>query len=77
MAQNDCGKEPQLKYQLGGTFYDPSDQTTFWTSAEQFFTWWKNNVERTSKFRSLIVDANYAGYLITTLILSGINSLIY
>ena len=61
MAQDDCGKDPQLKYQLGGTFHDPGDHTTFWSGADQFFTWWKNNVERKSKFKSLIVDANYEG----------------
>lgn len=59
-AQGDCTISEQA-YQdgLGGTFYDESDTSTYWTQPQQFCTWWKNNVERKNKFLLLQRDAAY------------------
>eukprot|EP01032_Pedospumella_encystans_P008978 gene8978-10598_t len=45
----------------GGTDFSPSDVSTFWTSASHFYTWWKNNIERKTKFLSLLKDSIYNG----------------
>ena len=39
---------------LGGTQLLESDYSTHWISPTQFFTWWKNNVERKAKFDILL-----------------------
>lgn len=41
-------------------FYE-QDESTYWTEPHQLFTWWKNNVERRSKFRVIQNDALYVG----------------
>lgn len=57
----DCGIDPKLQASLGGTVFNVRDKTTYWTHSSQFFTWWKNNVERRSKFQSLVKDSKYYG----------------
>jgi len=44
-----------------GTPFDPSDSSTHWSRPVQFSTWFKNNMERRSKFKSLSVDATHQG----------------
>jgi hypothetical protein len=58
---HDCGIDPQLQASLGGTAFNVRDKTTYWTHSSQFFTWWKNNIERKSKFQSLVKDSKYFG----------------
>lgn len=48
--------------QLGGTAISHSDIRTFWTEPQQFFTWWKNNIERKKKHETLISDSDYRGF---------------
>jgi len=57
----DCGIDPNLHSSLGGTAFNIRDKSTYWTQPSQFFTWWKNNVERRSKFQSLVNDSRYYG----------------
>ena len=45
----------------GGPVFKEFDASTFWTEPHQLYTWWKNNVERRSKFRVLQLDAQYTG----------------
>ena len=61
LATRDCGQDSSLMVSLGGTLFNVRDKATYWTTPEQFFTWWKNNVERKSKFQSLILDSQYEG----------------
>jgi hypothetical protein len=59
-AQNDCIIcEESFHIGLGGRCYDPADETTYWTKPQQFYTYWKNNVERKSKLLILQRDAAY------------------
>jgi hypothetical protein len=46
---------------FGGVDFDAGRPQSHWTCAQQFYTWWKNNVERKSKFRMLKIDACYLG----------------
>jgi hypothetical protein len=39
-----------------------SDPSTHWCEPHQLFTWWKNNVERRSKFKVLQDDAAYTDF---------------
>ena len=61
MATGDCEIDPTLLVNLGGTTFNIRDNATYWTNPDQFFTWWKNNVERKSKFQSLVIDSRYVG----------------
>jgi hypothetical protein len=45
----------------GGPQFDMNDMSTHWTEPHQLYTWWKNNVERKSKFKILQQDAVYKG----------------
>lgn len=45
----------------GGPIFDSSDPSTHWSEPHQLYTWWKNNVERKSKFLILQEDAMYKG----------------
>lgn len=47
-------------YYGGPPFVDP-DPSTHWSEPHQLYTWWKNNVERRSKFKVLQEDARYKG----------------
>jgi hypothetical protein len=47
-------------YYGGPPFVDP-DPSTHWSEPHQLYTWWKNNVERRSKFKVLQEDAKYKG----------------
>jgi hypothetical protein len=44
-----------------GTAFCATDVSTHWTEPYQLFTWWKNNVERRSKYKVLQDDAAYVG----------------
>jgi hypothetical protein len=40
-AQGDCSiSEETYQVGLGGTFYDESDTSTYWTQPQQFCTWY-------------------------------------
>jgi hypothetical protein len=56
-AIQDCRLSPDFLKKFGGTDFDLEDSGTYWTQPSHFFTWWKNNVERKSKFQSLSRDA--------------------
>ena len=43
----------------GGSPFNIIDPSTHWCEPHQLFTWWKNNVERRSKFKVLQDDATY------------------
>ena len=45
----------------GGPTFIENDASTHWTEPHQLYTWWKNNIERRTKFRTLQADALYAG----------------
>ena len=45
----------------GGPPFVFDDASTHWTEPHQLYTWWKNNVERRSKFKVLHEDAQYCG----------------
>jgi hypothetical protein len=45
----------------GGTPFVVTKQNTYWCESHQFFTWWKNNIERKTKFRVLIQGALHTG----------------
>ena len=57
LAAEDCLHNVEYQMALGGTPFDARDPSTYWTNTHQFITWWKNNVERKSKFSSLKKDA--------------------
>jgi hypothetical protein len=44
-----------------GTAFNAAELSTYWTEPHQLFTWWKNNVERRSKFKILQDDGAYDG----------------
>lgn len=45
----------------GGPQFVSSDPSTHWSEPNQLYTWWKNNVERRSKYSVLQEDARYRG----------------
>jgi hypothetical protein len=45
----------------GGTPFIFHDTSTHWTEPHQLYTWWKNNIERKSKYKILQKDATYCG----------------
>ena len=45
----------------GGPIFIFDDASTHWTEPHQLYTWWKNNIERRSKFKVLTSDAHYTG----------------
>lgn len=45
----------------GGPHFADNDASTHWSEPHQLYTWWKNNVERRSKFKILQDDAMYCG----------------
>ena len=57
-AHSDVQVDPAFELGLGGTPFDASDESTFWTLPKQFACWWKNNIERKAKFQVLHNDAN-------------------
>ena len=56
-AKEQSGKNPLILTELGGTVFDAADPTTHWRTSAQFFTWFKNNVERRSKYEALLNDS--------------------
>lgn len=56
-AREDAPRSSAFLELFGGTDFIRDDPSTFWTIPSHFFTWWKNNVERKSKFSSLAKDA--------------------
>ena len=63
MAKEDCcqcdlqGEEGRY----GGPPFHPSDPSTHWSEPHQLYTWWKNNVERKTKFKIIVDDSGYEG----------------
>jgi len=61
LAKTDCERlssEEMLTYFLGGnSLFCAHDNSTYWTKPQQFFTWWKNNVERVHKLTQLVLDS--------------------
>ena len=45
----------------GGPPFVHHDPSTHWSEPHQLYTWWKNNVERRSKFKVLQEDTKYKG----------------
>ena len=45
----------------GGPPFVLNDFRTHWSEPHQLYTWWKNNIERKSKYLSLERDAEYDG----------------
>lgn len=56
-----CGNRFDKSAGQCSTRFDPMDTTTYWTHTNQLVSWWKNNVERKSKFNVLARDASYEG----------------
>ncbi len=46
---------------LGGVPFDSDNCTSLWSLPEQFFCWWKNNIERKSKYQTITKDASFIG----------------
>jgi hypothetical protein len=44
----------------GGIEFKYENSSSYWTSPKQFYTWWKNNIERKNKFANLERDAEMA-----------------
>jgi hypothetical protein len=60
---NDCVL-PEMKSneeKFGGALFARSDPSTHWTQSDQLITWWKNNIDRRTKFKVLQEDASYSG----------------
>jgi hypothetical protein len=45
----------------GGPRYIDSDTSSFWSEPQHFHNWWKNSVERRSKFKVMQEDSLYNG----------------
>lgn len=54
LARCDCVADV-LDIDFGGVLFEEEDPSSYWTTPHQYFTWWKNNVERRKKFRLLKV----------------------
>ena len=52
---------PAEEAYYGGPPFVAQDPSTHWSEPHQLYTWWKNNVERRSKFKVLQDDAKYIG----------------
>lgn len=61
LAADPLGLDGATLDDFGGVDFDASRPQSHWTCPQQFYTWWKNNVERKSKFRMLKIDACYLG----------------
>ncbi len=51
----------RLEASYGGSPFHIDDAQTHWTEPSQLYTWWKNNIDRKSKFKVLQEDARYNG----------------
>lgn len=60
MARRDCIMHA-IEDDFGGVVFEAEDTSSYWTATFQYFTWWKNNIERRKKFRMLKLDASYRG----------------
>jgi hypothetical protein len=60
-AKVECCQPSYLseQYYYGGIPFNQHDLSTHWADVHQFFNWWKNNIERKSKFKILHQDASY------------------
>ena len=57
-----CGpNQTNEEIYYGGAPFVVEDASTHWSEPNQVFTWWKNNIERKTKFKVLQEDANYGG----------------
>jgi hypothetical protein len=55
-AKNECTNVATPNC-FGGIVFDRLNPKSYWTDSAQFFTWWKNNIERKGKFYKLQLDA--------------------
>jgi hypothetical protein len=60
-TRTECTEDPNGPADYGGLKFDGSNPASYWTCAQQFYTWWKNNVERRSKYKTLKKEAAYTG----------------
>lgn len=62
-AKEDCHSVTYSSEEMyyGGPPFIHDDSSTHWSEPHQLYTWWKNNVERRSKFKILQEDAAYSG----------------
>jgi hypothetical protein len=56
----DCDLEFEEGH-YGGPPFMPDDPSTHWSEPHQLYTWWKNNVERKTKFSIIVGDSSYHG----------------
>jgi hypothetical protein len=60
-SQNECrAMDPAEPSPYGGIEFHFENSTSYWTTPKQFYTWWKNNIERKNKFANLERDAEMA-----------------
>lgn len=58
-----CGPDyPGEERYYGGPQFVYDDTSTHWSEPHQLYTWWKNNVERRTKYRVIQEDAIYSGF---------------
>jgi heme-degrading monooxygenase HmoA len=43
------------------SLFDKDNKSTYWTDSKHFFTWRKNNLERTAKKAAMMADSHYRG----------------
>lgn len=62
-AKEDCTSPfyAEEEQYYGGTTFNYYDAGTYWTEPHQLYTWWKNNIERRSKYKVLVQDSRYVG----------------
>jgi hypothetical protein len=62
-AKEDCTSPfyAEEEQYYGGTAFIYHDAGTYWTEPHQLYTWWKNNIERRSKYKVLVQDSRYVG----------------
>ena len=53
--------EETFSHEFGGSDFDASESSSFWSDTRQFGVWWKNNVERKAKVATLTNDSLYSG----------------
>lgn len=62
-AQEECSKlsGADERAYYGGPYFILQDTSTYWTETNQLVQWWKNHVERKTKFKNMQDDALYEG----------------
>jgi hypothetical protein len=60
----DCSRRSYITVEegyFGGPSFSEHDVSTHWVEPGQLYTWWKNNIERRSKYKVLLDDAGFKG----------------